>query len=54
MSTRLSAVLAGLCGVFGAVAFGMYGLSVLFPFPAAAPVEAWVAAFAAPFRLEML
>jgi hypothetical protein len=54
MSTRLSAVLVGLCGILGAVAFGVYGSSVLVPFPPANATAAQVTAFAAQYHDAML
>jgi hypothetical protein len=54
MSTRLSAVLAGLCGILGAVDFGVYGSSVLVPFPPANATAAQVTAFAAQYHDAML
>jgi hypothetical protein len=54
MSPRLSGALAGLCGVLGAVAFGVYGSSVLVPFPPADAGAAQVTAFAARYHDAML
>lgn len=54
MSTRLSAVLAELCGIVGAVTFGVYGSTVLAPVPAPNATEAHVIAFAAQYREAML
>ncbi len=54
MSTRLSSVLAGLCGILGAVALGVYGSSVLVPFPPPNATVAQVTAFVAQYRTAML
>jgi len=54
MSKRLSAVLAGLCGILGAVAFGVYGSSMLVPLPPPNATDAQVTAFAAQYHDAML
>ncbi len=54
MSTRLSSVLAGLCGILGAVAFGVYGSSVLVPLPPRNATIAQVTTFVSQYHDAML
>jgi hypothetical protein len=54
MSPRLSSALAGLCGILGAAAFGVYGSSVLVPFPAPNATVAQVTAFVSQYHDAML
>jgi len=54
MSTRLFSLFAGICGILGAVAFGVYGSSILVPLPPPNATVAQVLAFATQYHNAML